>query len=331
MDASLSLILAHIDQLAPILLQNKDLIFALEAGFIGTWGEWHDSTNGNDTAAAHAAVLNEELKYFGGVFPILVRYPADVIQYTGNTTPPQGLGLHDDYYASASGDGGTWGACVTTAGWYNSSYTPSLLQSFAAAVSTNTMFAGEFGAVYPPLQTCAALDAYSYTFHVQSVTLFPYPSDVGTELQNEGCVQSFYNQVGTRIVLQEATVSGNPVPGGQLSVALTLANAGYGRVIRQRQANLVLIQNAGTVADIPIPVQNLDLRTLGSFTSQTFQFEVSLPTSPLKAGPVSVALTIPDPAPSLTSIAAYALPLNSLDQNNNPIFDHPCPKQVLAV
>src|ERR1035438_6517709 len=42
MDAPIDVISMHIDQLAPILIQNKDLIFALEAGFIGTWGEWHD-------------------------------------------------------------------------------------------------------------------------------------------------------------------------------------------------------------------------------------------------------------------------------------------------
>jgi hypothetical protein len=99
-----------------------------------------------------------------------------------------------------------------------------------------------------------------------------------------------------------------------------MINAGYGRVIRQRPVTLVLVQNGQTVAQIPIPVQNLDLRTLQSFTSETFQFEAALPTT-LQGGPVSVALMIPDPAPSLSSIPAYALPLNSLDQNNNPIFD----------
>ena len=50
-DAPIDLISTHIDQLAPILLKNRDLIFALEAGFIGTWGEWHHSLNGNDSAA----------------------------------------------------------------------------------------------------------------------------------------------------------------------------------------------------------------------------------------------------------------------------------------
>jgi uncharacterized protein (TIGR03437 family) len=319
MDAPLSVILNHIDQLAPVLLQNKDLILALEAGFIGTWGEWHDSTNGNDAAAPHKAVLDKELGYFNGVFPVLVRAPADIMQYTGNATPPPGIGLHDDYYASGADDAGTFNPCAPRAGWCDSTYTAASLQSLAAAVSTNTLFAGEFGALYPALQSCDALDAYSYQFHVQSIVLTPSPASVGTELQTEGCVQSFYNQVGTRIVLQQVQVSGTAVPGGQLAFSLTLRNSGYGRVIRPRPATLVFLQGAQAVAQIPIPLTNLDLRTLQSFTSKTFQFSVTLPGT-LSSGPLKVALLVPDPAPSLNSLPAYALPLNSLVQGN-PIFD----------
>ncbi len=320
MDAPLGTILNHLDQLAPILLENKDLIFALEAGFIGTWGEWHDSTNGNDTAAAHKAVLDKELAYFSGVFPILVRYPGDLITYTGASIPPSGFGLHDDYYVSNSNDGSTWTACDPSAGWCLPGYSQNDLMSYVAQVATSTMFVGEFGAVYPALQTCDFLDEYSSMLHPQSITLSLYPSDVGTELQSQGCAAFFLDHLGTRIVLQRAAISGNATPGGQLSVALTLINEGYGRVIRQRPVTLVLIQNGQTVAEFPVPLQNMDLRTLQSFTSETFQFEFLLPAT-IQSGPTSVALLISDPAPSLSTDPAYALPLNSLDQNSRPIFD----------
>ena len=320
MDASLNVILTHIDQIAPILLQNQDLIFALEAGFVGTWGEWHDSTNGNDTPSAHKSILDKENSYFGGVFPILVRYPGNVITYTGNDTPPSGFGLHDDFYASSSDDGATWNPCNPGAGYCLSSYGPAQLMSYASQVSTNTLFVGEFGDLYPALQSCDALDAYSYTFHPQSITLFPYPGSIGTELQNEGCAQSFYNRIGTRIVLQQALIRGSARRNGLLSVALTLNNAGYGRVLRPRPATLVLVQNGRTVGQIPVALQSLDLRTLESFTSETFQFDAALPAT-LQPGPLSLALLIPDPGTSLSADPSYALPLNSLDQNGNQIFD----------
>lgn len=324
MDAPISVISEHIDQVAPILLENKDLIFAVEAGFIGTWGEWHDSTNGNDTAAAHKIVLDKELSYFSGLFPILVRTPGDLIQYNGSLTPAPGLGLHDDYYASNSTDAGTFVNCDTGAGFCVPQYTSDQLRSYAATVSANTMFAGEFGALDPTLQSCSALDDYSYTYHAQSITLQPFPATIGTELENEGCALSFYNKVGTRIELQEVTIDGSPSANGQLHLALTLANAGYGRVIRPRPVTLLFVSAGKVIAQFPIALADMDLRQLESSAtpvSQTYQIDVTLPPAFPTSGLVSAVLLIPDPAPSLTAQPAYALPLNSLDQNDNPIFD----------
>ena len=331
MDAPIDVISKHIDQVAPILLQNRDLIFALEAGFIGTWGEWHDSTNGNDTAAAHKVVLDKEISYFKGVFPILVREPGDLIQYNGGLTPSQWLGLHDDYYASNSTDAGTFVNCDSSAGFCVPQYTSDQLRSYAATVSATTMFGGEFGAVYPTLQSCSPLDEYSYTYHAQSINL--QPSAIGTELENEGCALSFYNKVGTRIELQEATIDGSPSANGQLHLALTLANTGYGRVIRPHPVTLLFISSGKIVAQFPISLGDMDLRQLEASSTpvpQTYKIDVTLPPDFPTSGLVSTVLLIPDPAPSLTPQPAYALPLNSLDQDDSPIFNPTTGYNLLA-
>jgi len=39
-DASKKVVLAHINQLKPIIFKNHDVIFAVQAGFIGTWGRY---------------------------------------------------------------------------------------------------------------------------------------------------------------------------------------------------------------------------------------------------------------------------------------------------
>lgn len=39
-------IITHLDQLKPFLERNKDLIFVMQAGLIGAWGEWHSSKHG---------------------------------------------------------------------------------------------------------------------------------------------------------------------------------------------------------------------------------------------------------------------------------------------
>jgi Domain of unknown function (DUF4874)/Domain of unknown function (DUF4832) len=325
MDAPISLILQHLDQLAPILLAQRDLIFALEAGFIGTWGEWHDSTNGNDSAAAQKALLDRELGYFSGLFPILVRYPGDLIQYVGDTTPPANLGLHDDYYASSDDDGATWNSCDHGAGYCSPSSDGATLRPYAASVATTTMFAGEFGALDPFFQSCAALDAYSYTYHPQSISFHPFPGSIITELTNEGCALAFYNRVGTRIELLAAKITGDARAGATLHVELTMANTGYGRVIRDRPATVVLLsQQRAAVATVPVPLSDLDLRSLASSSSatpKTFAFDVPLPSNLSTSGSLSFALAFPDPAPSLAGQAAYSLPLNSLAADCSAVFD----------
>jgi hypothetical protein len=332
-DAPLSVILNNIDQVAPILLQNKDLIFALEVGFIGTWGEWHDSTNGNDTAAAHAAVLNKELSYFSGIFPLVERYPGDLIQYEGGFTPPVGIGLHDDYYASEANEGATWNSCDPGAGYCLSGVTPAQLQSYAAAVSASTMFVGEFGTTYPALQNCASLDAYSHTYNVQSIVL-TQDTDLIGELRSEGCALNFYNKVGTRIELRNATVSGTPAANGQLTLAMTLVNTGYGRVIRKRPATILLLSAGTVIAKYPLALSAMDLTKLAPSANPiplTFQTTLTLPASLPSGQIISVVLFMPDAAPSLTSQPAYALPLSSTDSYGNAIFSPSTGYNLLAL
>jgi len=313
-DVPASLIATHIDQLAPMLLRQKDLIFALEAGFIGTWGEWHNSTSGNDTDAARRTVLDRELLHFRNVFPIQVRFAAHLLAYTGTTTPSPQLGLHDDYFASSPLDQFTWA--------WRDGYTSQEQWDYAVAVGGTAMVVGEFGALYPPLQTCSALDDFSLTFHLQSISLFIYPPEVATAIQAQGCLLRFLNKVGTRIEAQRVTITGNPVPGGTVHVAVTMANTGYGRVIRARPAKVVLASNGTVLQQTSIPLSQMDLRLLASAATpvpRTFEFDVTLP-GVLPSGPLTLSLLIPDPALSLASQAAYTLPLNSLDGGGQAIF-----------
>ena len=219
-------------------------------------------------------------------------------------------------------DAGTFETCDTRAGFCVPQYTSDQLRTYAADVSAATMFAGEFGALYPPLQSWSALDDYSFTYHAQSINL--QPSAIGTALENEGCALSFYNKVGTRIELQEATIDGSPSPHGQLHLALTLANTGYGRVIRQRPVTLLFISAGRIVAKFPIALADLDLTQLEASATpipHTYKIDVTLPSTFPTSGGISAVLLIPDPARSLIQQPAYALPLNSVDQNDQPIFD----------
>ena len=51
-------ILRHIDQLEPLFQQNRDCIHALQAGFVGLWGEWHHAVHPHDRKAILSRLLD---------------------------------------------------------------------------------------------------------------------------------------------------------------------------------------------------------------------------------------------------------------------------------
>ncbi|VAX29623.1 hypothetical protein MNBD_IGNAVI01-1049, partial [hydrothermal vent metagenome] len=119
-------ILSHIDQLAPIIQRNKDIIYVLQAGFVGAWGEWHSSTNYiEEDHSSLAAIIKKELQ----VLPkdrmiqirIMPRYKQWVLEdstinssiildstnaFTG--VPAARLGFANDGFMAGENDGGTW-------------------------------------------------------------------------------------------------------------------------------------------------------------------------------------------------------------------------------
>ena len=322
-DVPVGLITTHIDQLAPLLHKHQDLVFALQAGFVGTWGEWHSSTADNRSAAARHRIVQRLLHQFRGRFPILMRYPGQMIEALGHATADPDLGLHDDYYASDATDGGTW------AGYNNPSVSsPELLRQFAEEVAVRAMFVGEFGQLDPVRQSCDALDAYSRRLRPQSFALGVWPVHIGEALAASGCAQRFFNRIGTRIELQAARLLVAPATSSQpstLQVDLTLRNTGYGRVIRPRPAVLVLSIGRQEITRLPISLAQMDLRWLAAGAdAQTFSFRLRLPAGLVSLGlrrPIDAHLLVPDPAPSLSTQAAYSLPLNSLDGEGQDLFD----------
>ncbi len=56
-------VFSHVEQLSPVVRANADVLFALQAGFVGAWGEWHSSLNNLEAnASALGQLLAAELE-----------------------------------------------------------------------------------------------------------------------------------------------------------------------------------------------------------------------------------------------------------------------------
>lgn len=70
------IILTHLEQLKPILQKNADVIYVLQAGFIGAWGEWHSSVNGLEKDLAfRQKLINSLLEAIPSSRCIQIRVP----------------------------------------------------------------------------------------------------------------------------------------------------------------------------------------------------------------------------------------------------------------
>lgn len=118
---TLDVILGHLDQLAPLIRKNADVIFVLQAGFVGAWGEWHSSANRLERSRSTlAAVMEKLLEILPADRMTQVRVPKykkwvlegggpvlDVSSAFGGT-PAARIGFHNDGFLAGQTCGGTW-------------------------------------------------------------------------------------------------------------------------------------------------------------------------------------------------------------------------------
>jgi hypothetical protein len=119
----LTWVLHHIEQLKPIIEQNSDVIFLLQAGFIGMWGEWHGDTH-NDDIESRARILAKVLElvpedrftqvrvplYKSRIIPLIENRPIqEVDQRIAFTLAPEArIGFNNDGVLAGPTHGGTW-------------------------------------------------------------------------------------------------------------------------------------------------------------------------------------------------------------------------------
>ncbi|MFC2075521.1 DUF4832 domain-containing protein [candidate division KSB1 bacterium] len=118
-------ILKHLEQLKPLIHKNLDVIYVLQAGLIGAWGEWHSSTHiATNDYAAKAAITAKLLDVLPKSRMTQVRVPRykhqvittpllgdyQVINATNafSGTPAARIGFHDDSFLVDNTDQGTW-------------------------------------------------------------------------------------------------------------------------------------------------------------------------------------------------------------------------------
>lgn len=318
--ANKSQILAHLNQLAPIINTNKDIIISHQAGFIGTWGEWYYTnstefgTDGNINATQWANrkdVVDAMLAATPISIPIQVRYVGIKKTMYGNSTLTPStayqntasarIGFFNDAFLNDYGDQGTYEV--------NSQYQNPVGTADYIYLSNETKYlpmSGETNGLNPPRTDGAnavlELENTNWSFLNRD-----YFEQNITNWTNSNHIDDIKRKLGYRFVLTNSIFD---LQGSNLTVQINLANEGYARVFKARAVYLVL-QNTTTFQN-NLYVMNTDIREWENSILLNETFDVST----LPSGSYTSYLFIPDAEQSM-----YSLPKYSIRLANNTVWE----------
>lgn len=308
-DANLEQILAHIQQLTPILQENTDMIFWLEAGFIGAWGEWHSSTNGLDEdPEAKREILFALLNSLPSNRSILLRYPVDIMTFfpepltedmaVNNDILQTRIGFHNDCFLASKDDEHTYAR--------NGVFT---FDQELAYLHQSTQFmavGGESCAYNPPRSDCpTALEEMEF-FHFTELGDGWHPA-VLASWEEQGCYQEINDRLGYRLSILESTVNTTVKPGGIINLQFKLKNEGFAPPVNPRPVYLVL--DGPTRYELLLPIES---RLWLPSADLTYDLQIRIPAQ-TPNGKYHLALWFPDPSDTLKNDSKYSIRLANQD------------------
>jgi hypothetical protein len=320
-DTSKEWMLIHIGQLGPVLTENADTIAAMDAGFVGKWGEMHGSshivsTSGGDVQAAIAEVVQGLLNATPDTLSVGVRYPRIVRNLFGDPgyatalgqafsgSKPSRVGWFNDCLWSSKGNTGTYS--TSSPSFEKDRDTFEKVGRYASTSGESCSAGGlnEYSTCSAVLRDMAAVGGPDTLFR-------GYWKAMYSRWISQGCYQEVSKRLGYRLSLLKATLPMVVSAGQPMTVKFQIRNSGFGKVYNKRPLELVFVD-----ADQVLTAQlTPDARSKLPLAGQTVESEwtVAAPAG-LKAGQTyQLHLRLPDPSNRLEADTRYSIRLANSD------------------
>lgn len=266
-------ILRHIEQLTPLLNEYIGQIATLQVGFIGAWGEWHNSPLANNQSAKNA-IVSALLRAIPEPYCVEIRHPMHTRALTLEQEEYRNrIGYANDYF--------TAGEHIYAPGNDFVPNTPDYQQVTREVTANNFYMSGEIpynedtemglSQLITPMKVLRILREHRYSaFDItqnfdlnimrwKRVKVYPsllndngilFDESYFKDVDGNEVIRSFYDFVrdhlGYRLNLM--TESKVEVKDGKLEYDLTITNTGFATVINPKEVYLVLVSEDGKVA-----------------------------------------------------------------------------------
>lgn len=312
-DAPLNIVLSHIDQLKPLLQNNADIIVLLEAGFIGQWGEWHDSTNGLATTANMKTILFKELDALPKTRTIAVRYQdAKKKIYETNLPITQSeaydlsnrsrTGHMNDCFLAAADDWGTYWPIDATS-----------LKSQKDYLNQENKYLPQIGETCncnPPQSDCSNAVKELAQMRWSAINK-DFIDCVIKSWINGGCYNDIAKNLGYRFRMISSEIPNVAKIDSSFSFSFSIKNDGYASPFNARDLELIFRSKVnGNIQKFKL---NFDPRTwLPDNGEIKISTNVQIPAT-MASGEYDLFLNLPDPYTTLKTKPAYSIRLANLN------------------
>lgn len=308
-EPEVDLVLRHIEQVKPLLQEYSDIIYVLQAGFIGSWGEWSISTHfGKDSDRRR--VVDALLDALPPTRQIQLRTPAFKRRVFGSKlrdtitlatafdgSPLSRVGGHNDCFLANGSDAGTYSSDADRILWeYDTRY---------------TIMGGETCIPDPKYCNCTggieSLETYHWSYlnsayNVKALAL----------LKDEGCLDEIHKRLGYRLSLEKAAFDGEWKAGGTIHLRLAVMNNGFASLMNPRLVEFV-VERDGEPSDITIIPSGEDPRYWQAGTTTVWEPSIRLPETLACGETYNLYLNLPDPAPALYGNPEFSVRLANRD------------------
>jgi len=275
---SLSIIKQHLSQMKPILSEYKEVLFTVQAGFLGPWGEWHHSNLGLDEGVPTREIINELLVALCDAVPqpitIAVRRPSFIRLIDPERVELSRIGYHDDGLLSSETDLGTYDQ-------------PDYSREAELIYIHDRQFPVPNGGEMPNMSAYTEAEVAFKEFTQLKLTYLnkEYNTDVidywdTLSYQGTSFLDLIEKKLGYRWFIQSSTLPKYFKSSQTVTISLELSNIGFSAVALPYRAELIISDSSG-IRQV-IPFEGINLQTLKPEGS--LSLSVSINVSELKKG-----------------------------------------------
>ena len=304
-DAPINRILSHLDQLQPIFEANQDVIAYMEAGFMGSWGEWHNSSNSLDNTQDRRKILFKILSVLPPERMVALRYPhhkTDIYNNNNPLTPQEAFngtyrartGAHNDCFVSAAHD-------MNTYHWTD----PASREKTKNFLNLDNRYVVQGGETCAPSPYDDCPNALKELGRMRWSNLnSEFEKTVLQGWETQGCIGQIKRRLGYRFRLLNSTSSKIVKPAGTFSMNIKIVNDGWASPYNRRNLEVIL-RNRRTGKEYFLPV-NEDPRMWMPGATKVVNIIGGIPVT-MPQGEYQVLLNLPDPATRLYNRPEYSI------------------------